>query len=107
MDDESLEHWARRREADRERKKGRLRAIPLAPGPHRGAHVHPDAPRLIVRWDGYAWQPVAVVEDLAVAKTVLYPPEPAGERPAEWDRPAPEPGAGRHRKSSRSENRDD
>lgn len=100
MDEESLEHWARRREAARGRQKGRLRAIVLVPGPPRGSHVHPAAPRLIVRWDGYAWRPVAIAPDLAAAKALLYPPEPDGGRPAEWDRPAQPPGTGRHHRPS-------
>ncbi|MFI8185352.1 DUF6087 family protein [Actinacidiphila glaucinigra] len=71
MEDEPLEQWLRRRNERQARKTGRLRAGTLAPGPPRGAHVAPDAPRLISRWDGHAWQPVAVVADLAEARAVL------------------------------------
>ncbi|MFF3563926.1 DUF6087 family protein [Streptomyces sp. NPDC002574] len=67
MSDESLERWMRRREEQQERTKGRLRLDTLASGPRRGTHVNPDAPRLVSRWDGCAWQPVSVVSDLAAA----------------------------------------
>lgn len=71
MQDEPFERWARRREAERERKKGRIRLNSLAPGAQHGSHVHPEAARLISRWDGYVWQPVAVVANLAAAKAAL------------------------------------
>jgi Family of unknown function (DUF6087) len=107
MDDEPLEQWVRRREEERERKTGRLRHTPLAPGPHRGSHVHPDAPRLISRWDGYAWQPLAVVDDLAQAKAFVHPPEP----PADPQTPPPHApgtgtGTGRHRGPSAADRRE-
>ncbi|WP_392675024.1 DUF6087 family protein [Streptomyces sp. LN785] len=72
MDEEPFEHWVSRRELERRRKKGRLRLSALNPGPRRGSHVFPEAPRLIWRWDGYAWEPVAVASDWAAAATVLY-----------------------------------
>ncbi|MDX2646346.1 DUF6087 family protein [Streptomyces sp. PA03-1a] len=71
MEDEPLEQWVERREERQARRKGRLRAGTLAAGPPRGAHVDPDAPRLISQWDGYAWQPVAVVSGLAEARALL------------------------------------
>ena len=71
MQDEPFEQWVRRREKERERRKGRVRLSALTPGVRRGSHVHPEAPRLISRWDGYRWQPVAVVADLAAAKAAL------------------------------------
>ncbi|MGI5251664.1 DUF6087 family protein [Actinacidiphila glaucinigra] len=71
MEGESLEQWLRRCEERQARKVGRLRAGTLAQGPRWGAHVAPDAPRLISRWDGHTWRPVAVVADLAQARAVL------------------------------------
>ncbi|MGI5337728.1 DUF6087 family protein [Streptomyces sp. CA-181903] len=107
MHEESLEEWARRREARRARSKGKLRAVPLTSGPHRGAHVEPAAPRVIQEWSGSEWVTVGVVPDLAAARTVLYPPQSPEERPAEWDRPAMGKGRGRHRKSSAAEQQRD
>ncbi|MET8683724.1 DUF6087 family protein [Streptomyces sp. NPDC004732] len=100
---EPLEDWARRREERRDASKGKLRAIPLAEGRHRGQHLEPDAPRVIQEWNGTEWETVAVVSNLAEAKSVLYPPQPAQERPAEWDRPALGPGRGRHRRTAPAE----
>ncbi|MFG2836400.1 DUF6087 family protein [Streptomyces zaomyceticus] len=106
QDDETLEEWARRRDARQAASKGRRRAMPLGDGPHRGAHVDPAAPRAIEEWTGTEWVVVGVVEDLAAAKAVLYPPPPVQEKPAEWDRPAMGKGRGRHRKPSPAEGRD-
>lgn len=36
-------------------------------------HVEPDKPRMIVRWDGYQWQPVTIVEDYTAAQRYLTP----------------------------------
>ncbi|MFJ4342626.1 DUF6087 family protein [Streptomyces sp. NPDC088915] len=102
-DEEPLEQWARRREERRDRARGRLRAVPLGGGPHRGAHVEPDAPRAIEEYDGADWAVVGLVPDLAAAKAALYPPRPEPERPAEWDRPALGPGRGRHRRTAPTE----
>ncbi|WP_031008939.1 DUF6087 family protein [Streptomyces sp. NRRL F-5727] len=106
QDDEPLEEWARRRDARQAASKGRRRAVPLGDRPHRGAHVDPDAPRAIEEWTGTEWMVVGVVEDLAAAKALLYPPPPLQEKPAEWDRPAMGKGRGRHRKPSSAEDRD-
>ncbi|WP_330280491.1 MULTISPECIES: DUF6087 family protein [unclassified Streptomyces] len=103
---ESLEDWARRREERQNASKGKRRAVPLTEGPHRGQHVAPDAPRVIQEWDGTEWETVSLVSDLAEAKTVLYPPQPAEQKAAEWDRPALEKGRGRHRKPTPAENRE-
>ncbi|MEU8540308.1 DUF6087 family protein [Streptomyces sp. NPDC048717] len=105
-DEESLEEWARRREERRAASTGKLRAVPLGSGRHRGAHVDPGAPRAIERWTGEQWEAVGVVDDLAAAKAVLYPPRPAKERPAEWDRPPMGEARGRHRKQDPAEERD-
>jgi hypothetical protein len=94
MDDEPLSEWADRRDA----KIGRLRAIPLFPGGSlQGSHLYPDAPRVIQRWNGHAWEPHGFAADLAEAKRILYPE--AAEPPA--SAPARKPlgaGTGRHRK---------
>lgn len=84
MDDEPLERWVQRREEQRERKRGRLRLNTLVSGPQRGSHVNPGAPRLVSQWDGYAWQPVSVVSDLAGAQAVLYGPERQERHPVQW-----------------------
>ncbi|MFE7889315.1 DUF6087 family protein [Streptomyces sp. NPDC057412] len=47
-----------------------------------------------------------LVSDLAAAKTVLYPPQPAEQKPAEWDRPALGKGRGRHRKPTTADERE-
>ncbi|MER6567016.1 DUF6087 family protein [Streptomyces sp. NPDC001093] len=100
MHEEPLEEWARRREERRNASKGRLRAVPLTSGPHRGTHVEPGAPRAIEEWNGIQWVTVGIVPDLAAAQALLYPPPAVEERPAEWDRPALGRGRGRHRKPS-------
>lgn len=105
-DQEPLDEWARRREERRNASKGKLRAVPLTSGPNRGLHVEPDAPRVIQEWNGAVWETVCVVEDLAAAKALLYPPQPVEEKPAEWDRPELGKGRGRHRKPSPAEERD-
>lgn len=108
MDDEQepLEDWARRREERRHALKGKRRAVPLTEGPHRGQHVDPDAPRVIQEWNGTEWETIALVSDLAEAKTVLYPPQPTEEKTTEWDRPALGKGRGRHRKPTSAEERE-
>ncbi|MEU8526434.1 DUF6087 family protein [Streptomyces sp. NPDC048629] len=96
-DDEPLEQWAARRDG-RLRPVGERKAVPLGSGQRRGAHIAPDAPRLIVEWDGHAWQPVTLVDDYAAACRILNPtpePPPADAPPA---RPPMAPGMGRHRK---------
>ncbi|MBT2396282.1 DUF6087 family protein [Streptomyces sp. ISL-100] len=103
-DEEPLEDWARKREERRNASKGKLRAVPLTGGPHRGAHVDPDAPRAIQEWTGTEWETVAVAEDLAAAKALLFPPAPVEEKPTEWDRPPGlGKGRGRHRKPTPAE----
>ncbi|MGC5042435.1 DUF6087 family protein [Streptomyces albidoflavus] len=106
MHEEPLEDWARRREERQAAAKGKLRAVPLTQGPHRGAHVDPDAPRVIQRWTGTEWETVGLADDLAAAKALLHPPPPVEEKPAEWDRPALGKGRGRHRKPSPADERD-
>ncbi|MGH4035218.1 DUF6087 family protein [Actinomycetota bacterium Odt1-20B] len=85
MEDESFEVWARRREMARQRKKGRLRLSALTSGPERGSHVDPQAPRVISRWDGYGWEPVAVAQDWAAAAEMQRPLGDADERAGRTD----------------------
>ncbi|MFD7787773.1 DUF6087 family protein [Streptomyces nojiriensis] len=103
MDDEPLDRWAARRQG-RLRKPGEKKAIALGPGPQRAAHLNPEAPRLVLEWDGFAWQALTTVEDYAAACRALSPtPEAApADRP---DTTGPTtgrnplaPGTGRHRK---------
>ena len=103
---EPLEDWARRREERRDASKGKRRALPLTEGPHRGQHVEPDAPRVIQEWNGTEWDTIGLVSDLAAAKTVLYPPQPAEQKPAEWDRPALGKGRGRHKEPTSADERE-
>ncbi|MFZ3491773.1 DUF6087 family protein [Streptomyces sp. 5.8] len=106
MEDEPLADWARKRDERRARATGRLRAVPLTDGPLGAAHVDPNAPRAIQEFDGTQWVTLSIAVNLATAKTVLYPPQPKSERPAEWDRPAMTKGTGRHRRTAPSDNRD-
>ncbi|MER5301367.1 DUF6087 family protein [Streptomyces lasiicapitis] len=107
MHEEPLEDWARRREERRAASKGKLRAVPLTQGPHRGANVDPHAPRVIQKWTGTQWETVGVVADLAAAQALLHPPHSVEEEPAQWDRPSGlGPGRGRHRKPTAAEDRD-
>ncbi|MER6910249.1 DUF6087 family protein [Streptomyces sp. NPDC000594] len=70
MDDEPLSMWAERRDA----RIGRLRAVPFLDGPGpRGAHLRPEAPRAIERWNGHLWEPYTLVSSLAEAQRLLYP----------------------------------
>ncbi|MFI9029973.1 DUF6087 family protein [Streptomyces sp. NPDC053560] len=58
---------------------GRMRALPLTSGPPRAAHLDPDAPRVVVRWDGQRWKLVAIVADLAAAQELMRPAKPGPE----------------------------
>ncbi|GGU41142.1 hypothetical protein GCM10010211_00120 [Streptomyces albospinus] len=94
MDDEPLEEWAERRKA----KIGRLRAVPIVSGyGPKGSHLNPNAPRVIERWNGHAWEPCAFAANLAETKRILYPEAQEPPTPG----PAPKPlgsGTGKHRK---------
>ena len=96
-DDEPLDRWAARREK-RLRPVGERKAVHLGDGPQRAAHLDPDAPRLIVEWDGYQWVPVTTVDDYAAAQRLLNGIE--GDGRMELPAPGPNPviGRGRHRK---------
>ncbi|MGQ4484521.1 DUF6087 family protein [Streptomyces sp. SAS_281] len=65
------------------RLEGQVRAVPLGSGPRCGAHVAPGAPGAIEEWTGTEWVVVGVVENLAAAQALLYPPPPTREKPAE------------------------
>ncbi|WP_031520917.1 DUF6087 family protein [Streptomyces sp. NRRL F-5123] len=89
--DEPLSEWVQRRDA----RIGRLRAVPLVSGDTpRAAHLNPDEPRAIQRWNGHTWEPYAVVPSLAAAQRLLYP---AAEPPPDPSDAFPAP-TGRHRK---------
>ncbi|WP_052848234.1 DUF6087 family protein [Streptomyces avicenniae] len=77
MDEEPLAAWAARRES---RRNALYRVVTLTPGPRAGAHVRPEAPRLVCRWNGYEWEAVAVAADLAETQRILYP-DTAGTDP--------------------------
>ncbi|MFF1380628.1 DUF6087 family protein [Streptomyces sp. NPDC058308] len=99
MHEAPLEGWARRREERRAASKGKLRAVPLTQGPHRGAYVDPYAPWGVQEWTGVPCETVGVVNDLAVAKALLHPSQPVESKPAHWGRPPGlGPGCGRHQK---------
>ncbi|MFF4602783.1 DUF6087 family protein [Streptomyces sp. NPDC001339] len=91
MDDEPLDGWARRREERRAQSKGKLWAVPLTEGLHRGAHVDPCASRVIAVWNGTEWVSVGVVDEL----TTWPAPGPCSTRPS-WSRCSPLSGTARH-----------
>ncbi|WP_405677652.1 DUF6087 family protein [Streptomyces sp. NBC_01511] len=95
MDDEPLSDWAERRDA----KIGRLRAVPLVSDDGlKGSHLNPDAPRVIQRWNGFAWESHGTVVNLAAAQRLLHPRD---EEPPTVATPESQPlsaGRGRHRK---------
>ncbi|XKK59209.1 DUF6087 family protein [Streptomyces sp. ARC32] len=98
-DDASLSAWAERRD----RKIGRLRAVPLVTGDGpRGTHLAPDAPRVIQRWNGHVWEPHGFAANLAEARRVLHPGTGTGTDPSPETTPGSmpklRPGTGRHRK---------
>lgn len=101
--DEPLEEWAarrkRRRAAERE-VTGTRRVIPLAEGA-RAAHIAPDAPRLLLEWDGTAWTTVGVARNADDARAFLGhvpQPVPASDTQPQPPYPGLGPGRGRHRK---------
>ncbi|MER8097151.1 DUF6087 family protein [Streptomyces goshikiensis] len=94
--DEPLDRWAARR-AQRLRPVGERKAVTLVPGSH-AAHVHPDAPRLILEWDGYQWTTLATVANLAAARRFLNPQTADDAPPTPPARSPLAAGKGRHRK---------
>ncbi|MEU3408846.1 DUF6087 family protein [Streptomyces sp. NPDC006670] len=97
-EDEPLDHWAARREG-RLRKPGELKSVTLAPGPQQAAHVNPDAPRLILEWDGYQWTTKTVAENYAAACRILNPGAETQAAQVASHTPRLGKGTGRHRKS--------
>ncbi|WP_280724171.1 DUF6087 family protein [Kitasatospora sp. MAA4] len=65
--------------------------------PQHGAHVNPDAPRLILEWDGFAWQPVNVAENYPAACRAVNHSEAARAVPVPGYSPV-KGGGGRHRR---------
>ncbi|MGW4028691.1 DUF6087 family protein [Streptomyces sp. NPDC004838] len=108
MNDEPLSDWVKRRDA----RIGRLRAVPIVGrGEPRGAHLRPDAPRAVERWNGHAWELHTIARNLAEARRLLHPEPHCPETAPETVRPTaegevdpadggtdPGPGTGRHRK---------
>jgi hypothetical protein len=93
MDDEPLSEWVKRHDM----KMGQLRAAPLVPGKGlQGAHLNPDAPRVIERWNGHIWEFYGFAVNLAEAQRILYPDNKVA--PASGSAPKLGPGTGRHRK---------
>ena len=98
-EDEPLEWWAARRDA-RRRQPGTRKAVLLDGS---GAtHLNPTAPRLVLEWDGYTWQPVTVADDYAAAQRVVHRIEGDGVmKSPPWSpntRNIFKDGGGRHRK---------
>ncbi|MER6218243.1 DUF6087 family protein [Streptomyces sp. NPDC001674] len=96
-EDEPLDQWAARREG-RLRKPGELKAVTLGPGPQQAAHVRPDAPRLILEWDGFQWTTKTVAENYAAACRILNPAVKAEDVQVPGLTPRLGKGTGRHRK---------
>ncbi|WP_274565106.1 DUF6087 family protein [Streptomyces spiramyceticus] len=73
-DDETLAAWVARRDAQRESDRqitGTRRAVPLVSGPHRAAHVAPDAPRVLLELGQDGWTTVGVAENAHEAAVFL------------------------------------
>ncbi|WP_406113047.1 DUF6087 family protein [Kitasatospora purpeofusca] len=115
--EQPLAEWYAER-ARRRRAPGTRDAITLTPGPRRAAHLFQDVPRLVVEWDGHAWQPVAVAENYAEAYPLIVrhgsesvpgpesapgPESVPGPVFPQADTPVPllRKGTGRHRKPDR------
>lgn len=100
--DEPLDTWAARRDERRAahlETTGRRRVVALGEGP-RAAHVTPDAPRLLLEWDGTAWATVGVAQDADQAREFLghVPPPVAQVQPSDRQ-PRLGKGTGRHRRT--------
>ncbi|MFF8731289.1 DUF6087 family protein [Streptomyces sp. NPDC015171] len=80
-EDEPLEQWAEPRDK-RLRPVGEREGVHLGNGAQRAAHLLPDAPRLIVEWDGHQWVPLTAVDDYAAAQRMLHGIEGDGLHPA-------------------------
>ncbi|MEV7602982.1 DUF6087 family protein [Kitasatospora sp. NPDC089797] len=69
-DEEPLEPWAKRR-AGRLRPVGLVKAVVLG-HEDRSSHLHPDLPRVLLRWDGYQWLPEQYADNFAAAQRLLH-----------------------------------
>ncbi|WAL73537.1 DUF6087 family protein [Kitasatospora sp. YST-16] len=93
-DEEPLGQWLERRDA-RRRRPGTRKAVPLDGS--RATHLDPQAPRMVLEWDGYAWQPIAVADGYAAAQRQVHRIEGDGVIRGTVPRPSEKP-TGRHRK---------
>ncbi|MFD7899318.1 DUF6087 family protein [Streptomyces sp. NPDC059743] len=102
--DEPLDAWAARRDERRAAHReitGNRRVVVLGEGA-RAAHVTPDAPRLLLEWDGTAWATVGVAQDAYQAREFLgHVPPPVAEVEVEASDRQPRlgKGTGRHRRT--------
>ncbi|MFE4829152.1 DUF6087 family protein [Streptomyces sp. NPDC056672] len=99
--DEPLDSWAARRDERRAAHReitGHRRVVVLGEGA-RAAHVTPDAPRLLLEWDGTAWATVGVAQDAGQAREFLgHVPPPVVDVEASDRQPRLGKGTGRHRR---------
>ncbi|GAA0660120.1 hypothetical protein GCM10010193_08800 [Kitasatospora atroaurantiaca] len=97
-DDETVSDWYAAR-ADGNRPPGVRDALTLDPTVQRGC-LFQDTPRLVVEWDGQAWQPVGVADTYADAYPVIVRRGSDFAAPQE-DTPVAllRKGRGRHRRS--------
>ncbi|MGF1427119.1 DUF6087 family protein [Kitasatospora sp. LaBMicrA B282] len=96
--DDDMQDWYRDR-AGRTPAPGTRDAILLDRAAQAGAHPFDDTARLVVEWDGTAWQPVSVATNYAEAYGLIAQagPDPLFPQP---DTPVAllRKGSGRHRK---------
>lgn len=97
-DDEPLSHWYADRDQLR-RPVGTRDALVLDHEPRPGGHpIFKDVPRLVVEWDGQAWQPVAVAGTYAAAYQMIAEHASAAFPQASTPVPLLRTGTGRHRR---------
>jgi len=100
--DEPLDAWAARRDRRRAEQReitGHRRVVVLAEGA-RGAHVSPQAPRLLLEWDGSAWVTVGIAQDADQAREFLgHALRPVTEAETGDRQPRLGKGTGRHRRA--------
>ncbi|MFF4815269.1 DUF6087 family protein [Kitasatospora sp. NPDC001309] len=93
--EEPLERWAERRDR-RLRPVGQLKAVIIG-HEDRSSHLHPDLPRVLLRWDGYQWLPESYAENFAAAQRLLH--GISGDGVIQGTSPPPrKKSAGRHRR---------
>ncbi|MFE5596244.1 DUF6087 family protein [Streptomyces sp. NPDC056549] len=99
--EEPFEVWAERFLRRRAQRVGELAAVPMTLGPVRAAHVAPHEPRVIVRWDGYRWEPVNMASDYAAAQRfIMQLEDPSQDSHARKNKALLPKPTGRHRKPS-------